>query len=203
MSIIETILKVVALPVRIIIALALFTFVILMIPQENDLAIFLCTILPTYKYWFLLAHILCDSVISVFLVSAIINRIIICIKQKNKIKQERKKYEIVDKKLSNLDHIEKAVLREYIIQGANTIKLPITQPAVAILVSNFILENVGRYAEKTILGFMQNLKISEYAETKLTSEMFDLPDVENLTETDRKFILSSRPPFMKNMRLIL
>jgi hypothetical protein len=200
MGIIETILKIVALPLRIIISFALFTFIIIMLPQENNLALFLISILPTYKQWFLLSHILCDSIIFVFATIAIINKIKVSLQKKNKIKQEMKKHEIIDKKLNNLDHIEKAVLREYVIQGVATLNLPITQPAVASLVKNFILENVGQYCEKTIFGLMYNLKISEYADTRLTDEMLDLPNTETLTEADQKFIFNNRPHFIKNIQ---
>ena len=196
MSILDTIIKAITLPLKIIIGLFLFTLIVVFLPTEWVKAFGLTAFLEMHKIWFIFSSLLFGSIIFVYIAYGIGNKIKICMQKRERKKLEKKKNENIEKKLYDLDHIEKAVLREFLIKGTYTIKLPVMEPAVASLIKYNILETVDGYQQITMFGPLRNIKISEYANSKLTDEMFGLPDRENLTETEIRNIHNKRPKFM-------
>ncbi len=97
--------------------------------------------------------------------------------------------------IENLDYHEKALLREFAINGKSAIQLPINDGTVVGLVNKHILyraSNVGgAYLGEACFPF----SITEFAEERLTTEMLDIPN--NPTEEDRKRILQDRPTWAK------
>lgn len=61
--------------------------------------------------------------------------------------------------LYNLDDKEIAVLREFFIQGQNTLQLPVGHPVVAGLIEKGILEQVGMIGENSLVGPLFSLSI--------------------------------------------
>ena len=196
MGFLDTIIKAITLPLKIIIGLFLFTLIVILLPAEYVEAFGLATFLEAHRIWFILSNLLFGVIIFVYIACGIKNKIKICMQKRERKKLEKKRNEDIEMKLHDLDHIEKAVLREFIIKGAYAIKLPITEPAVANLINNGILETVDNYQQHTLLGPVRNIKISEYAKTKLTNEMYGIPDMENLTETELRRIHNKRPKYM-------
>jgi len=199
MSVLDTILKAITLPLKIIIAIFLFTLIIILLPDKYIEALGLTIFLTTYKQWIILINLFAGILILVNIVYGIANIIKTQLK-KQKIKAKEKiDNENIDKKLLDLDHKEKAVLREFIIKGAYTIKLPVSDPAVISLVKYHILESISDLYQDSVCGPLYSLRISEYAKNRLTNEMFGIPDMDNLSETDRQYIFNNRPQFMKKL----
>jgi len=97
--------------------------------------------------------------------------------------------------LGRLDAQERAVLREFWIQGKNTIQLPVDQPTVVGLLDKGILETVGRLGERSTAGLLFPAKLSEAVDAHLTTSLVGLPLGEP-TEEEKVAILQSRPDFV-------
>lgn len=98
--------------------------------------------------------------------------------------------------LDRLDVNEKSVLREFTIQGSNTIQLPIEDPSVVGLIREGVITIVGN-AEFDIIGYLAPCIISEEAVEMLTLSMLDLPI--KPTEADKVRIGNSRPAFSSRL----
>ena len=97
--------------------------------------------------------------------------------------------------LVKLDPHEKAVIREFYIQGRNTIELPIDNQVVAGLTKKSILIQVGTRVLSTTYGLLCSLGINEYASELITYDMIDLPG-HDLSEQERQKIKENRPRFI-------
>jgi hypothetical protein len=95
--------------------------------------------------------------------------------------------------LSNLDNSEKAVLREFLLQGKRVIELPITQPEVASLIESQIICQVGRLGHLMPAGMVLHMRLTTAADELLTDAMLDIP--EKISEFDRRRFANSRPHF--------
>lgn len=100
--------------------------------------------------------------------------------------------------VATFDAAEKAVLREFFIQGKNTLRLPVDDPAVSALRRKQILQLVGELGEGSLVGVLFPLAIHPEARAVLTAKSLDLPAGQP-TDADRNRILDSRPPFMKRL----
>lgn len=98
--------------------------------------------------------------------------------------------------IKNLDQHEKAVLREYYIQGKSTLKIPMDNPTVSGLIDKQILYLVGQYGEKSSEGMLFNFAINEKAREYLTYQILELPTGES-SERDFERIRVSRPQWTK------
>ncbi len=108
----------------------------------------------------------------------------------------KKKYKaLIIESVLNLDSHEKAVLREFYIQGKNTIKIPMDNPTVSGLINKRIIYQVGRYGEMSSVGMLFNYAISETARKQLTLEIVELPSGEP-TQQEIERIRNSRPRWM-------
>lgn len=101
-------------------------------------------------------------------------------------------------RLKRLDPAEKSVLREFFLQGQNTIQLPMDHPVVAGLLTSGILVLVGQQGRMSLAGMLFSMKISEYIRDQLTYEIIDLPTGAP-TERDLEFLRGNRPSFMKSI----
>lgn len=202
MNVLDTILKAITLPLKIIIAIFLFTLIILLLPDKYIETLELTIFLTTYKQWIILINLFFGILIFVNIAYGITNIIKTQLKKQKRKAQEKIDNENIDKKLLDLDHKEKAVLREFIIKGSYTIKLPVSDPAVISLVKHHILESISDLYQDSVCGPLYSLRISEYAKNRLTNEMFGIPDMDNLSETDRQYIFNNRPQFMKKLEIL-
>ena len=78
--------------------------------------------------------------------------------------------------LKELDDAEKAVLREFFIQGQNTVRMPMDEPVVAGLISKGILRPVGSVGERALAGIVFPFVPSEMARPNVTLTLVDLPE---------------------------
>jgi hypothetical protein len=98
--------------------------------------------------------------------------------------------------LDRLDDNEKSVLREFTIQGSNTIQLPIEDPSVVGLIREDVITIVGS-SEFDIIGYLAPCIISEEAAEILTPTILDIPI--KPTEADKVRIGNSRPAFSSRL----
>ena len=103
------------------------------------------------------------------------------------------------KRISNLDQSEKSVLREFYLEGQNTIKLPVDNPVVAGLINAGILEYVGRHGRMSTSGMLFSMKISNFVKSNLTYELIELPNGEP-TKEEIDFLKNNRPIFIQNIK---
>ena len=110
----------------------------------------------------------------------------------------RRIYKKAIERTKNLDPTEKAVLREFFLQGRNTIKLPMDHPVVAGLLHSSILQLVGSHGRMSLAGMLFSMKISDFIRKHLTYEIIELPKGKP-TEKDIEFLRENRPEFMSSI----
>ena len=98
-------------------------------------------------------------------------------------------------RLNQLDMSEKSVLREFYLQGQNTLKFPMDHPVIAGLISAGILRLVGQHGKMSTAGMLFSMKISDFAREKLNNELLDLPNGQP-SEKDLNFLKNNRPSFI-------
>lgn len=97
--------------------------------------------------------------------------------------------------LNRLSHQEKSVLREFFIQGQNTLRLPINHPTVTGLLRNGILVQLDSLCEGSLAGLLAPVSIADGLPDPLVASHIDLPS-EPVSEADRDFVLNNRPDFL-------
>lgn len=102
-------------------------------------------------------------------------------------------------RLKDMDPAEKAVLREFYLQGQNTIKLPMDHPVVAGLLNSSIIVLVGQHGRASLTGMLFSMKIAESAMVHITNELIDFPSGEP-TDEDLIFLRDSRPSFISSIQ---
>ncbi len=108
----------------------------------------------------------------------------------------RKKFESrmeakIDKAVEQLDFHEKALLREFFIQGKNTLQLPIDNDTISGLSNKGIIYQVSNYGFTYYHGAYWAYSITEYAKGLLTPSMLGL--TQNPTEEEKMTIFNNRP----------
>lgn len=120
-----------------------------------------------------------------------------------KVMNNKKKRVNIEKDVSNtiqdLDNSEKAVLREFYIQGRNTIDLPIDNPIVVGLLNKYILMTVGQYGRMSLAGMLRPVIRTSFALKYVNPGIVGLP-AGKLTEDQVKKLLSERPSFIKTIK---
>lgn len=103
------------------------------------------------------------------------------------------------KKINDLDDYEKAILREFYIQGKNSLKMPINDETIAGLLSKKILiynSQLGNRAMAT--GFDFSLSINPLIEERSTNKNIDFPENTNSKES-LEFLKNNRPDWIHRM----
>lgn len=120
----------------------------------------------------------------------------------------KKRQSIIKEALTQLDPIEQAILREFMLTGVSTLKIPMDNPSVVGLESKGILERVGRYGNYSVDGMMFPYRISAIANELLTLELLGLSDflIEGdseqfgLTQEGIEWLDDHRPSFVESRR---
>lgn len=99
--------------------------------------------------------------------------------------------------VKKLDEQEKAVLREFIIQGQNTMEMPVEDKTVAGLIYKGVLEKIGSKGEYSVRGPMLPVVISPVAKKHMNPQMLGMPSV--LTDETRQTLAESRPQFIREL----
>jgi hypothetical protein len=107
-------------------------------------------------------------------------------------------------KLDQLDTAESSVIREFYFDGASTIKLPINNPAVAELLRQGVVEQVGSLGEQSMVGILLPLRLSKLVRERISPKHLGLSPflIENpnsdwkITDEGISWVRNNRPSFM-------
>lgn len=188
---IAKVIEIIKLPTKFIVAIFLFCSVLTFSSDSFLESIGFSSFKEDYKIYISLG----------FLVSAILLTIELfsVIQRKRKLKKMiGKQRERIDRRLMTLDSSEKGVLREFYLQGQNTIKLPMDHPVVAGLLSAGILTQVGHHGRMSLAGMLISMRIADYARQNITLDKIDLPYGEP-TNQEMDFLRNNRPDFMSQI----
>ena len=111
------------------------------------------------------------------------------IQQKILIKKWKKKF---TERVKTLDRFEKAILREFILNGRKSVEMPIDNPSVSGLLDNNILVMNRSLGNSSIMNGMEtSLSINEAVMEILESKDLDLSDPP--TENEIQYAKNNRP----------
>lgn len=99
------------------------------------------------------------------------------------------------REITQLDFHEKALLREFFINGKQTLQLPIDNDTVVGLANKKIIYQASNTGFTYLHGAYFPYSITKFVEKNLTPEMVDLP--KKLTEKNKERILNDRPSWAK------
>ena len=113
----------------------------------------------------------------------------------------------VEDAMLNLDGTEKAVLREFLIAGSKTLRLPLEQAPVASLRKSGIVRCSAEAGVRTTVGTVFALSLSAPAQRLLSPDIVDLGQflihtedgMWDLTEEGKEWLRNNRPHFMPEL----
>lgn len=106
--------------------------------------------------------------------------------------------EVIEKKVLLLDPTERALLREFFLQGETILTLPENEAAVKSLLESNILEYLGNKKHYAIQGPTADYKISMAARSHLNRQVLRLPQGEPNQE-QIQLLMKARPHFIHSM----
>lgn len=106
--------------------------------------------------------------------------------------------EQVEEKVKLLDPAERALLREFFIQGASILTLPQDDMVVQSLLQSHIIACVGNEKHYAIQGSTADYKISVFARKHLNRRVLRLPMGE-MSQDELQQLMKSRPAFAANL----
>lgn len=101
--------------------------------------------------------------------------------------------------LDEVDHAEKAVLREFIILGQHTIDLPVTDATVVGLLKKGVVRCESEYGRASLAGPLLPCSLHDAVRAIMTPERLGLP-IGGLTEEDIARVRDARPPFAREVQ---
>lgn len=105
------------------------------------------------------------------------------------------------KAISRLDHAEISVLREFFIQGKQTLMLPVDEPTVAGLLRKGMLHSVSTVGQRSIAGMFLPVGITADLQDVLSPAHVGLPPGDP-TPADIERVRAERPAFMQEVARI-
>ncbi|GGI78346.1 hypothetical protein GCM10009332_14680 [Shewanella gelidii] len=108
---------------------------------------------------------------------------------------QKKVIQTVESKVLLLDPAERALLREFFLQGSTKLTLPQDEEAVKSLIKSSILECLGNERHYAIHGPTADYKISMHAREYLNRQVLRLPAGEPSQE-EMQLLIRSRPHFV-------
>ncbi|WP_420833110.1 superinfection exclusion B family protein [Shewanella gaetbuli] len=112
--------------------------------------------------------------------------------------QKKRTVETIEAKVKLLDPAERALLREFFLQGATLLALPQNELAVKSLLETNILEKVGNERHYAIQGPTAEYKISMSARIYLNRDVLRLPAGEPTPE-ELSYLIKTRPHFINGL----
>ncbi|GIU50559.1 hypothetical protein TUM4438_36980 [Shewanella sairae] len=110
---------------------------------------------------------------------------------------DKRSAEIIEEKVKLLDPTERALLREFFLQGETILTLPEQEPAVNSLLKTGILEHLGNQKHYAIQGSTADFKISMRARVHLNRQVLRFPVGEPSAE-EMKNLIKARPHFVNS-----
>ncbi|WP_028773675.1 superinfection exclusion B family protein [Shewanella waksmanii] len=112
--------------------------------------------------------------------------------------KSKRNVEVIEKKVRLLDPTERALLREFFLQGETILTLPEAEPAVMSLVETNILQPMGNQRHYAIQGSTADFKISMQARSYLNRQVLRLPMGEPSQE-EMQLLIKARPTFANSI----
>lgn len=136
-----------------------------------------------------------------FLTASVLLSISLSTKVSEWVKSRWKRYKrraLAFSSLKSLDHQEKAVLREFFIQGQNTIQLPISHTVVTGLLEKGVLCRVETLLERSIVGILSPVQITDELRDLVTLDLLEIPSSFETepTDSDLEYLRTNRPDFI-------
>lgn len=175
-------------PTKLIFVVWLSASLILFVPEHFLTKLNLQDFLKDYGKYIGISFIISSG----FLIVVIFNYVAGTIARKRFRKKIKKN---ILRDITNLDFHEKALLREFYINGKDTLQLPIDNDTVVGLANKHIIYQASSTGFTYVHGAYFPFSITEIAKDKLTGIMLDLP--QNPTEDDKRRIIEARPNWAK------
>ena len=112
--------------------------------------------------------------------------------------RKKRTVETIEAKVKLLDPAERALLREFFLQGQTILTLPQNELAVRNLVQTSILEMLGNERHYAIQGPTAEYKISMQARNYLNRDVLRLPAGEPSAE-EMNYLIKTRPQFISGL----
>ncbi|MGX9459905.1 superinfection exclusion B family protein [Shewanella sp. A14] len=112
--------------------------------------------------------------------------------------RQKRTVETIEVKVKLLDPAERALLREFFLQGQTILTLPQNELAVKNLVQTSILEMLGNERHYAIQGPTAEYKISMQARNYLNRDVLRLPAGEPSAE-EMTYLIKTRPHFINGL----
>ncbi|MDF0533060.1 superinfection exclusion B family protein [Shewanella yunxiaonensis] len=112
--------------------------------------------------------------------------------------QGRRVDDAIEEKVLLLDPAERALLREFFLQGSAVLTMPKEDMVVQSLLNTHILECVGNERHYAIQGPTADFKISMKARRHLNRRVLRLPAGE-LSKEDMQHLMKARPQFINSL----
>ncbi|MBB1475782.1 superinfection exclusion B family protein [Shewanella sp. SG41-3] len=112
--------------------------------------------------------------------------------------RQKRTVETIEAKVKLLDPAERALLREFFLQGQTILTLPQNELAVKNLVHSSILEMLGNERHYAIQGPTAEYKISMPARNYLNRDVLRLPAGEPSAE-EMTYLIKTRPHFINGL----
>lgn len=110
---------------------------------------------------------------------------------------DKRSVEVIEEKVKLLDPTERALLREFFLQGETILTLPEAEQAVKSLSKAGILEHLGNQKHYAIQGSTADFKISMRAREYLNRQVLRFPVGEPSAE-EMKNLIKARPQFINS-----
>lgn len=175
-------------PTKLLFVIWLSSGLILFVPERFLTKLNLTDFLKDYGKYIGIAFLISSA----FLLVAIINYIGRLITRKQLTKKIKNS---ILKDIKYLDIHEKALLREFYINGKQTLQMPLDNDTVTGLVNKHIIYQASSTGFTYLHGVYFPYSMTEIALDNLTPEMIDLP--QNPSEEDKYRIISQRPNWAK------
>ncbi|MCG9695608.1 superinfection exclusion B family protein [Shewanella sp. Isolate11] len=112
--------------------------------------------------------------------------------------RNKRTIELIEQKVLLLDPTERALLREFFLQGVTVLTLPENEAAVKSLLESNILQSLGNQKHYAIQGPTADYKIAMLARSYLNRQVLRLP-VGEPNQEQMQLLLKARPHFVHSM----
>jgi len=187
-KILEKLFDIKKIPTKLLFVIWLSSGLILFVPSKFLTKLSLTDFLKDYGKYIGIAFLISSA----FLLVTLINYVGKLISRKRLTKKIKAS---ILKDIKYLDVHEKALLREFYINGKQTLQMPLDNDTVVGLVNKHIIYQASSTGFTYLHGVYFPFSMTEIALDNLTSEIIDLP--QNPSEEDKRRIISLRPNWAK------
>ncbi len=182
-------LETIKLPIKHIWVLAVFSGLVVFLPEEYSSKLGLADFAKDYRPYIGATFIFSSCLV----VAELLKRGAYFFKAR---KEKAKDFEFLISALPKLDFHEKAVLREFYIQERNTLQLPFDNAVIAGMRKSRLLVLAEDMGERSLAGTLMPMQVNPQIEAYLSSNVIGLPDTAEPTEDEVYWVQTNRPSFM-------